>query len=86
MSDGEVPRKLGQCWAVKDFAHKAHTLSAFYDPIPGNRDAGAFLPPMLERKEAVIDQGHHIAVCFTGIDPENAAFFVEFIIHHPSAP
>jgi hypothetical protein len=71
---------LFQSFGVKDLAHKAHTLTVVNSPVLGCRYTRAFLPPVLEGKEAVIDQGHSLAAGVREKHAEDPAMVMEFII------
>lgn len=78
MADAEPPAQGGEGRLVEDLGNQSHVLE-HGDPFPrGDRDAGGFLPAVLEREEPVVGQLGH--VLGWSKDPEDTAGVLRAVI------
>jgi hypothetical protein len=76
MPDGQVPWQAFNDFGGKDFVHVTHALLAGQGLAVRNRDAGAFLSPVLEGIEAQIGQLCRLSVA---INREHPAVVVKLV-------
>ena len=75
MPNGAAALQLIKEGVIKDIRHEPHALMRKDLHVPGNGNAGAFLPPVLQGKEG--KEGKTSDILIRGIYSKNAACFVQ---------
>jgi hypothetical protein len=86
MADGYVPLEWRQARLIEDLGNQSHVLDHGHAAPVGDGDASRFLTSVLEREET--KEGEVGNVLARGVDPEDAAGFVGFVVrgHQRSVP